>query len=908
MAKKKLIEVALPLEIINKESSREKSIRQGHPSTLHLWWARRPLAAARAVLWASIVNDPSSEPERFPTEELQNRERERLFRILGELVVWENSQNETLLREAREEMQKSTNGQLPMLVDPFAGGGTIPLEGKRLGLSVKAQDLNPVAVMINKAMIEIPSRYMNSPPVNPDANQMGLACGYLGASGLAEDVRYYGNWIWNEAKKRIGQLYPEISVPKEYGGGTATPVAWIWTRTVKCPNPACGCEMPLIKSFELSKKNGGSFFVPVIEDKRISYRIKSGKTKEKGTVNRKGAVCLFCGGSVDLDYIRECGKNNRIGYQLLSIVVEGERKKTYLPAECDPTPLTIHRPQEYPDTEIAHYPGCTNCKIYGMDYFSDLMTDRQLTAMVTFSDLVVEVKRKIDEDAKAQGIEIPSGYADAVKLYLAFGVDRLASRLTKVCLWNTTAETIEQPFGRQAIPMVWTFPEANVFSNSTGGWYSSLDWIPKVLQSLYVDGKEVTVVQADAMEYVNDIPVLISTDPPYYSNVPYADLSDFFYIWMRKMLKTDYPEVFRTISTPKANELVAEKYRCGGDDEAAKLFFENGMLKTFRNIIRYCHDDYPLTVYYAFKEVENDEDNAIASSGWETMLSGLINAGFMITGTWPIRTERTSGLKNSLNALGTSIVLVCRKRPEGTGPCTRRNYINVLKRELKSALKKLQSSNIAPVDLAQSAIGPGIEVFSRFEAVLEADGSQMSIRSALQIINQELDLYFNDQDEELDRESRFCIDMYTQTAFGDIRFGDADTLARAKNTSVAALSSKGLIIAQKGTAHLVERAMLSDKIDAHEGSIWLLCQQLTYRMETKGIEGCAQAIYNMFGSNAERAKDLAYRLYTIAERKKWAQEAYAYNALVVAWPEIQSRAAELKAVKPEQISLMDDMQ
>ena len=903
MAVKKLIEVALPLETINKEASREKSIRQGHPSTLHLWWARRPLAAARAVIWASIVNDPSSDLERFPTEESQNKERERLFNILEELVVWENSNNEELLQKARKEMVNSVNGQLPLLIDPFAGGGTIPLEGKRLGLTVKAQDLNPVAIMINKAMIEIPSMFSNCSPVNPSSNRLGRAFGFSGANGLAEDVKYYGNWIWKEAKKRIGHLYPDISVPKEYGGGKATPVAWIWTRTVKCPNPACACEMPLIKSFELSKKNGGCFVEPIIKDRRINYKVKTGKTKLKGTVNRKGAICLFCGGSVNLDYIRECGRKNQIGYQLLSIVVEGDRRKVYLPAEYDSSPAYIKRPEEYPDSEIAYYPGCTNCKIYGMDRFSDLMTNRQLTAMVTMSDLVIEVKDKIDADIKSQGIEEKSGYAEAVKLYLAFGVDRLASRMTKVCLWNTTAETIEQPFGRQAIPMVWTFPEANVFSNSTGGWNSSLEWIPKVLENLYTSGESATVVQADAMEFVNDTPVLVSTDPPYYSNVPYADLADFFYVWMRKMLKTDFPTIFGTISTPKANELVAEKYRCGGDDEAAKRFFEEGMRKTFRNIIKYTSEDYPLTVYYAFKEIENDEDDTMASSGWETMLSGLISAGFMITGTWPIRTERTSGLKNSLNALGTSIVLVCRKRPVGIGACTRRNYIIILKRELKTALRKLQSSNIAPVDLAQSAIGPGIEVFSRYEAVLEADGSPMSIRSALQIINQELDLYFNDQDEELDRESRFCIELYTQNEFNNIKFGEADLLARAKNTSVASLVSQGLISAQKGTVHLIDRSELSEKINDHENSIWKLCQQLTYRMEKEGIEGCAKVICSLYGSNAERAKDLAYRLYTIAERKKWAQEAYAYNALVVAWPEIQSRAAELKAIVPEQITL-----
>lgn len=905
MANKKLIEVALPLEKINAESSREKSIRQGHPSTMHLWWARRPLAAARAVIWASMVDDPSAHPEKFPTEEDQIKERKRLFSILEKLVVWENSTNESLLEKAKKEMLNSCDEELPTLLDPFSGGGTIPTEGLRLGLKVRAHDLNPVALMINKAMEELPALFRNEQPVNPSANMLGRATGYNGACGLADDVRYYGEVIRKKAFERIGDLYPKVNIPQKDGGGKATAVAWLWTRTVKCPNPACGCEMPLIKSFELTKKKNSICHIePIIEGKNIRYEIKAGKTQRKGTVNRKGAICLACGSPVDLDYIRECGQNNNIGYQLLAIIAEGDKRKVFLPAESDINIDNLERPTEYPDTEIAYYPGCTNCKIYGMNYFSDLMTDRQLKAMVTFSDLVVEIVDIIKKDAESQGIQIKEGYAEAVQTYLAFGVDRMATRLTKVCLWNTTAETIEQPFGRQAIPMVWTFPEANVFSDSTGGWSSSLDWIPKVLQNMYVPEVGATVEQQDAMEYVSKEKLIISTDPPYYSNVPYADLSDFFYVWLRKMVRNNYPELFVTIDTPKANELVAEKYRCGGDEEIAKKFFEDGMYKTFCNIHEYVSDEYPLTIYYAFKQSESDEDDEISSSGWETMLSALIKAGFMITGTWPIRTERTSGLKNSLNALGTSIVLVCRKRNEDATTCTRRNFINVLKRELKSALKKLQSSNIAPVDLAQSAIGPGIGVFSRYKSVLEADGSEMSVRSALQIINQELDLFFNEQDSELDRETRFCIEMYSQFAFNDMKFGEADTLARAKNTSVAQMATHNLLIAQKGSVHLLDRKDLPENVK-NVDTIWLLCQYLTKAMETGGIEACAKMIAPMYGAAPENAKDLAYRLYTIAERKGWAQEAYAYNALVVSWPEIQSRAAAIQAVEPKQMSIFD---
>ena len=904
MYSKKLIEVALPLEKINEECAREKSIRQGHPSTLHLWWARRPLAAARAVLWASMIDDPSSHPELFPSEEEQVKERRRLFSILESLVVWENSTNEKVLAIAKNEIRKSIGNSIPTLLDPFSGGGTIPTEGLRLGLNVEAHDLNPVALMINKAMLELPQKFKNEQPVNPSYNMLGRASGYCGASGLAADVKYYGEIVKKKAYEQIGQLYPKVYDKEKNQYLNA--VAWLWTRTVKCPNPACGCEMPLIKSFELTKKSKSACYLnPVVEGKTIRYEIKNGKTKDKGTVNRKGATCLFCGSPVSLDYIREKGQSNELGYQLLAVIAEGPKGKVYLPASADNSPSGISRPEQYPDTEIAYYPGCTNCKIYGMDYFNDLMTNRQLTAMVVFSDIVTGIVDIIKEDAASQGIELKDGYPEAVRTYLAFGVDRLATRLTKVCLWNTTAETIEQPFGRQAIPMVWTFPEANVFSNSTGGWSSSLEWIPKVLDCMFVSDNQGNVKQEDAMEFVSENKYLVSTDPPYYSNVPYADLSDFFYIWLRKMVRDDYPELFATINTPKANELVAEKYRCGGDDEKAKAFFENGMYKTFCNVKQYVNEDFPLTIYYAFKQADNDEDDEIASSGWETMLSALIRSGFVITGTWPIRTERTSGLKNSLNALGTSIVLVCRKRPENASTITRRNFISILKKELSDSLKELQSSNIAPVDMAQSTIGPGMAVYSKYNKVLEADGSEMTVRSALQIINNELDLYFNNQDGELDRESRFCIDMYSQNAFNEIRFGEADTLARAKNISVATMQSSGVLLAQKGLVHIVERENLPEILRPNE-SIWLLCQQLTHKMEIGGVETCAKAIASIYDSAPERAKDLAYRLFTIAERKGWTQEAYAYNSLVVAWPEIQSRAAEYRASIPQQIS-MDDL-
>lgn len=906
MAKKKLIEVALPLDKINAESSREKSIRQAHPSTLHLWWARRPLAATRAIIWGSLVDDPSAHPEKFPTEKEQGAERQRLFRILENLVEWENTNNEDVLNAARKEILLSTDECPPKLLDPFAGGGAIPLEAQRLGLHSEAHDLNPVAVMINKAMLEIPQDFQKAAPINPGTPNT-FAESWDGFSGLAEDVRYYGEWIKMEAYKRIGHLYPKVKIPREQGGGEATAIAWIWNRTVKCPNPACGCEMPLIKTFELTKKKKYACYAePVIDGKNITYIIKKGKTPRKGTVGRKGASCLVCNSPVELDYIRDCGIAGKIGYQLMAVVAEGKRNRYYLAPDCYEGTEAVQLPEDIPDTEIAYYPGCTNCRIYGMENFSDLHTDRQLMSLVTFSDLVKEVRDQIIADMKQQNISVNYGYIKALQLYLGFGVDRLATRMTKVCLWNTTAETIEQPFGRQAIPMVWTFPEANPFCDSTGSWSSSLSWIPKVLENLATNVIPGKVLQADAMQTISAEKYIISTDPPYYSMVPYADLSDFFYVWLRKMFKNDYPEVFATMATPKSNELVAEKYRYDGDEQKAKTFFEDGMYKTFCNIYQYVRDDYPLTIYYAFKQTDSDDESEnVSSSGWETMLSALMRAGFLITGTWPVHTERTSGLKTSLNALGTSVVLVCRKRDKDALQITRRNFVNILRRELRPALRELQNSNIAPVDMAQSAIGPGMRVFSQYKKVLESDGTPMTVKSALLLINEELDMYFNDQVGQIDQASRFCIELYSQSAFNEIKFGVADNLARAKGISVATMASHGILFAKFGNVHLIERNELPEKVDSNESVIWMLTQQLTRAMEKGGISACANIVYSMFGTNAESAKDLAYRLYTIADRKGWANEAYAYNNLVVAWPDIQSRAAELKAIKPEQLTLFD---
>lgn len=920
---KKLIEVALPLEAINAESAREKSIRHGHPSTLHLWWARRPLAAARAVIWSSLVDDPSEHPEQFPTEEQQNKERQRLFAILEKLVKWENSNDPEILEAAKAEILRSTGNNPPPLLDPFAGGGAIPLEAQRLGLEAHAHDLNPVAVMINKAMIEIPPKFAGQTPVNPDARaRLDAADGWTGAKGLAEDVRYYGEWMKQQAFRKIGHLYPKVKVPAAQGGGEATVIAWIWARTVKCPNPACGCEMPLVRSFVLSKKKGKEAWIePIFENGKTRYSVHhEGKPAIEGTVNRKGAVCACCGTPVEFPYIREQGKVGEIGNHLCAIVAEGNNSRVYLSADSEQIlAAQVSKPEEYPDAVMPYNPRDFKTPNYGMTYFSDLFTNRQLTALTTFSELVSEAQKQAEADAIAAGlpndhIALSEGgtgaraYGEAVGVYLAFVIDKMTDYHSSICSWHNSGEKMRNTFGRQAIPMVWDYAEANPFCTSSGSYKNMLDWVYNCVENLPATNLGV-VKQFDAQSDCGLRNIMVSTDPPYYDNIGYADLSDFFYVWMRQALKQTYPNLFRTMLVPKAEELVATPYRFDGSMEKARDFFEDGMLHTCQQIYQYAREDVPVTIYYAYKQSDTDtgeSETKTASTGWETMLSAVIQAGFAITGTWPMRTEMAvRSIASGTNALASSIVLVCRKRPEDAPMVTRRSFIAELKRELRPALQKLQRSNIAPVDLAQSAIGPGMGVYSKYSKVLESDGTPMTVRSALQIINQELDVYFNEQDGELDQNSRFCVDLYMQNAFNDIKFGDADTLARAKNTSVAALEAKGVLYAQKGSVHLLTREELPEKVDEREETIWLLCQQLTQAMATGGVADCAQIVVNMMGSNAERAKDLAYRLYTVAERKGWAQEAYAYNALVIAWPEIQSRAAELQAYQPEQTSLFE---
>lgn len=800
-------------------------------------------------------------------------------------------------------------------------GGAIPLEAQRLGLKAYAQDLNPVAVTINKAMIEIPPLFAGMPAVNPDARAREGMESWEGNNGLAADVEYYGAWMKEEAARRIGHLYPKVKVPAEQGGGEATVIAWLWARTVKCPNPACGHEAILVRSFDLSKKKGKEWHVePVCEGGEMRFEVAPGKATQDGTVNRRGATCVHCGAPIDFKYCRDEAKAGRMSAKLMAVVAEGRHGRVYIaPNDELAYAADVPEPEEAPQSYLPEQALGFRVQAYGMNQWKKLFTNRQLTALTTFSELVGEAQRKTEADAIAaglpdDGIGLDDGgtgaraYGEAIGVYLAFAVDKCSNLWSTITGWMNDRGAFRETFARQAIPMVWDYAEANPFSNSGGSFLQCLSRIPDTLTYLPLQVTNGVARQFDAQSDNGMRGILVSTDPPYYDNIGYADLSDYFYVWLRQSLRNTYPKLFSTMLVPKHEELVATPYRENRGKGGAREFFEEGMFSTFKQVNKYACEDVPVTIYYAFKQSETETKNDIestASTGWETMLSAIIRAGFSITGTWPIKTESAGrAISQGTNALASSIVLVCRKRPEGAPMGTRRDFVMALKRELRAALDKLRSSNIAPVDLAQSAIGPGIGVYSRFSQVLEADGSPMTVRAALQIINQDLDSYFSDQDGELDRESRFCVDLYTQKAFDTISFGEADVLARAKNVSIEGLAAKGLLASAKGQVHLLDRGEVSNRV-SFTLPTWLVTQQLTHALEDGGVTACAKLLVGALGGKADGAKALAYRLFTIADKKNWQQEAFAYNSLVTAWPEIQSKAAQLADEAPTQGTLFD---
>jgi putative DNA methylase len=969
VVRKKLIEVALPLEAINVASAKEKSIRHGHPSTLHLWWARRPLAACRAVLFTQLVDDPSAWPEQFPTAEAQDRERQRLFGLIRELVIWENSNSEPVINAARLEIARSlargrksegtadaqdeavlqippsygSDGQYsglnrsdvatinlylvevaPPVHDPFAGGGSIPLEAQRLGLRAIATDLNPVAVLINKALVEIPSKFAGVAPVNPESWRKAGMRTWQGSQGLAEDVRYYGKWMREEAFRRNGHMYPQVALPAEHGGGRATVIAWLWARTVASPNPASsGVHIPLVSSFWLSKKPGKEAWVESNVDRAAGtwrFEVRTGrppdpKAVDAGTKTGRGTFrCILSGDPIPPGYIQGEGTAGRMKARLMAIVTEGTRGRMYLaPTEDQEQAAEVPLPAWTPDFEFAKNSRHMTPWVYGLGTFAKLFTPRQLTALVTFSDLVGEARELVLADSSACGMAESDGlegagsgakaYAEAVGVYLALAVDKAADRNTTLCSWETKMDRMRNTFGRQALSMVWDFAETNPYAGAGGDIKGTAESVCEVLDTLVPPGAHPgQVLQADARLAPAHLPAqrIFSSDPPYFDNVPYADLADFFYVWLRRATRSVLPTLFGTMLVPKEAELVADPLRHGGR-AAAESFFMTGMTAALAEMARHSAP-VPTAIYYAFKQSETDEA-ATTSTGWETFLEASVSAGFQVCGTWPFRTELGTRIRSmDSNALASSIVLVCRKRPDDAPVIDRATFRRLLRLELPAALRLLQHGNIAPVDLAQASIGSGMAIFSRHARILEADGKPMPVKTALQLINQALDEYLTEQEGEFDPDTRFAITWFETRQFETGAFGEAETLATARNVSVSGVAEAGIVYAAAGKVRLIKRDELAEDWDPTTDkrlTIWEATQHLIKRLETKGEAGAAELLAAL-GARAAPARDLAYRLYTTCERKGWAEEARAYNGLVVSWPELEKLAAQVgRSAKPQ---------
>jgi len=890
--KPKLIEVALPLEDISRAAAKEKTLRHGHPSTLHLWWSRKPLAAARAVLFAQLVDDPSAHPDQFPTEAEQEAERRRLHDIVSRLVAWENIHDERLLREAHEEILKSTNGNPPPILDPFAGGGSIPLEAQRLGLEAHASDLNPVAVLINKALIELPSKWSARNPIFPSAAEARLT--WPGTTGFAEDIRRYGHWMREEAQKRIGHLYPKVTV----SGIDAPVIAWIWARTVRCPSPACGGTMPLISKFWLAKKyNKERYITATPGDGRAIFEIAGPDGVPRGSTvkGRTGAVCLLCNAPATMNYIRDEAKAGRMGMQLMAIAAEGKRRRYYVAPspEQEQAVNNIPRPSGVPEGELPGNARWFSPPLYGMASYGELFTNRQLTLLTTLSDLISEVHSQILADSKSEE------YADAISTALALITSRLADRHSAMVPWDssTKQEAPSHVFTRQAIGMNWEIAEANPFGNSTGNLADAIENAALVIQGLPASGTGGASQNDAAKMPING--ELVSTDPPYYDNIGYANLSDFFYVWLRRSLRTIYPELLGTVLTPKADELVADPYYHETKANAER-FFEEGFSSVFRHIRSGTPEGFPVTVFYAFKQSESDGAGGQKSTGWETLLESMIGAGWAVTATWPIRTElvNRAGAMGA-NSLAASIALACRPRPTNSGFTDRRGFIADLRDELPLALRRFEEAKVAPVDLRQAAIGPGMAVFSRYARVNEPDGSPMRVRAALSLINQVLDEKLSQLVGNVSADTRFCVEWFKQYEFGEGPFGTADTLARGVDTGVDGLVRAGVLRSVAGKVRLRSVQDIPDEYDPaidERTSEWEICLHLAKQLNERGTDAAARlmaAARDVPGIDLDDVRELAYLLYSIAEKKNWAEVGLLFNNLGTSWTDLEDAARRM---------------
>jgi putative DNA methylase len=789
---KRFIEQSFPVKEVSVESAREKNIRHGHISTLHIWWARRPLAASRATAYAALIPAPENDME---------WDKKRQFII--DLSKWENSLNPVLIEKARKDILEANGGTPLKVLDPFAGGGAIPLEALRLGCETYAGEYNPVAVLILKATLEYPQKY--GKVSKEDEKWEELERENRSKNPLLEDVKKWGNWVLEEAKEEIGRFYPE-----EKDG--SIPVGYIWARTIPCQNPSCNAEIPLMRQFWLAKKeNKRVTLKPFVNNGKVEFEIVENPDFDptKGTVKGAVARCLVCGSTVDANTTRKLFQEGKASQRMVAVVLHHPKKKgkTYRIATesdvevfeeaekylekkraklmeewgIDPVP-----DEELPPKETLGF----RVQRYGILKWGDLFNSRQKLALITFLEKVrLAYKKMIEEGYEEE-------YAKAVGSYLALGLGRMTDYFNTLCIWDNGQERTVHVFGRQALPMVWDYSELNPLSSTVGGWESmAFRRIWKVIEFLSkIDSLNPSIVfqsSATSPPYPDNYFDAVFTDPPYYDNVPYSYLSDFFYVWLKRTIGDLYPDLFSTPLTPKSKEIVA--YTNDRTWEEAKTYFEDNLKKSFQEIHRVLKPNGVTTIVYSHK----------STSGWETLINSLLDSGLVITASWPIHTEMKARLRaRESAALASSIYFVARKMErKETG------WLNEVKEEIKryiyEKLERLWQEGISGADYYIAAIGSAIEIFGKYEKVMDYEGNIIRADKLLDFVRDVVTDYavrqilHNGIAGELSPLTKFYLLHRWTYQETKVHFDDARKLAQSTGIDLTKEWNKGFIKKEK---------------------------------------------------------------------------------------------------------------
>ena len=912
--KKKLIEVAIPLEAINAHAEKEKNnpFLKGHPRSLHQWWARRPNTTARAIIFSQIIDDPSCDPSRFPTEEAQDAERERIFDLIARGCGWGSDLDRAALEELKKIAALSMGCKLSELnfYDPFCGGGAIPLEAKRIGLKSHASDLNPIALLITAGQIDVPEFCFGLSAANKSFLQSSQSNNLL---GLASDILFYADRMQSLAQDKIGDLYPDITVDSS----KYSPSAYIWARTVPCPDPAfSGLMTPLIRSFSISSKKGKRIWLePQKSQSGIDFIVKKEpldrfSSLRAPSVSKSGGECLISGAALPLNYIREMAEGGRMGAQLAAIVCDPSSGRTaFSVTDAAPPQISQDLLRSVPSIPLPEKALGFRVQLYGMHDFKEIFSSRQQLCLQTFSGLIPQIRNSVANDfrEKHQGKYDADLYASTVCRYLQMAISKLADYNNTISCWNQNNMNVTHLFTKHAIPMSWDYCEVNPFS-SLMSFTSISQSIAKAVENL-PNGPSGHIFQHDAADIQMHVSnAIISTDPPYYDNIGYADLSDLFYLWARENIKIILPDISTTLAAPKSEEAIASPFRHPTRTDAENWFMQK-MQKVMQNLCAAAAHASPITIYYAFKQKEIS-DEGVSSPGWVSFLEGVLNSGLSVVATWPVRTERAArSVGIGTNALASSVLLVCRPRVKDAGVISRAEFMRALKRELRPSLAHLQAASITPADMPQSSIGPGMGIFSRYEAVLESDDQPMTVKSALQLINQELDDFIGGFQGEFDQETRFTITWFEQHGMGRGDYGTANSLATARGISVDSVKHAGIVESQAGKVRILNRDELLDDWDPQTDThltIWECLQYLVRQHEKDGIAYETALLLRKIGGKADAVKDLAYCLYDISANKRQdAKEATAYNALIADWTELTREAAGIHDMRGDGQTRMD---